>query len=256
MHKNRKFHSETPIVVYQMGKVGSGSITQTLIASGYNAYHVHHLRETNIEGVKSQLLSKGFDLPPELTTIPKIIKANILGSATNRFITLVRDPIARNISAFFHNLQILTSIPNSKEIPNVTELINVFLTQYGHEIPLNWFDNELKTVLGIDIYEYPFPKNNGYLEINFKNIHLLILKVEISDEAKIYALSNFLGGNPIKFRNSNIAEDKYYKNIYKRFQTNIRLPKDYIDTMLNSRYTNHFYSNEEISKFRLKWRKH
>lgn len=248
-------YSDTPIVVYQMGKVGSGSITQTLIASGYEAYHIHHLRETNIEGVKSQLLSKGLDLPPELTTIPKIIKENILGSAPNRFVTLVRDPIARNISAFFHNLHILTSMPNSNEKPDVTELINVFLTQYNHEIPLNWFDNELKTVLGIDIYQYPFPKNNGYLEINFKNIHLLILKVEIPDEAKIKALSKFLGGSPIKFRKSNIAEDKYYNDTYKVFQANIKLPIGYIDSMLNSKYTNHFYSNEEISEFRLKWNK-
>jgi hypothetical protein len=256
MRKKKKMYSECPIVVYQMGKVGSGSITQTLIASGYDAYHVHHLLEANIEGVKSQLSSKGLDLPPELTTIPKIIKKNLLSSVTNRFVTLVRDPIARNISAFFHNLHILTSMPNSNEILDVKELIDVFLTQYSHEIPLNWFDNELKTVLGIDIYQYPFPKNIGYLEINFKNIHLLIMKVEISDEVKVNALSNFLGGSPIKFRSSNIAEDKYYNDIYKLFQANIKLPTDYIDTMLNSKFTNYFYTDKEINRFRLKWYKH
>jgi hypothetical protein len=256
MQINKKIYSDSPIVVYQMGKVGSGSITQTLTASGYDAYHVHHLLEYNIEGVKALWLAKGLDLPPELTTIPKIIKENILRSATNRFITLVRDPIARNISAFFHNLKIFTSMTNSSDIPEITELINVFLTQYSHNIPLTWFDNELKLVLGIDIYEYLFPKNNGFLEINHKNINLLILKVEIPDKTKRRALSNFLGGYPIKFRKSNIATDKYYNDIYKTFQANIKLPIDYIDTMLNSKYTNHFYSNEEIDRFRSKWSKH
>ena len=64
------------------------------------------------------------------------------------------------------------------------KLIDIFIKEYSHDVPLQWFDLELKKATGINVYNYPFPKHKGYMTIEENNIELLIMKLEIPDALK------------------------------------------------------------------------
>lgn len=241
------------IVIYQMGKVGSSTIVKTLKKAKYQVHHIHHLNNTRLEGVISQYRSKGLAPPPEIIEPPKAVRELMENSNVCNFLTLVREPITRNMSAFFQNLDVFVPKTGPTALPDVNELIKTFLNEYPHDVPLTWFDNEIKQELCINVYQYPFPKEKGYLYIKKKNYRLLIIKLEVNDTTKIKALSEFLGIDHIKLHVTNIAKDKHYANIYQKFKNKITLPREYVDKMCNSKFTKHFYTDEEINQIRLKW---
>ena len=77
-----------------------------------------------------------------------------------RVITAVRDPVARNISAYFNNLT-LSTLKREFNEEELQAMMDQFLDKYSHDIPLVWFDKEMRDVLGLDVYHYPFPQKKG-----------------------------------------------------------------------------------------------
>ena len=57
-------------------------------------------------------------------------------------------------------------------------------------------------------------------------------------------------GEPLK---TNVGSAKVYAPLYKEFKNSIVLPESYVDRMYTSKYMRHFYSEEEIARFREKW---
>jgi len=244
---------EFPIIIYQMGKVGSSSILRSLGASGYKPYHIHYLNPERLRQIESTYLSKQHNLPLHISTSRKLIKNRTFESPNCRVISLVREPISRNMSAFFENKKLFTHNFSQIEQKSINAYIKNFLSNYPHNVPLVWFDNELKGQLGIDVYAYSFPQADGYSIIKKDNIRLLILKLEISDESKKRALTEFLDISEISLQRANVGAKKDYADIYKSFLERIRLPEEYIDRMCTSKYTRHFYSDKEIEQIRYKW---
>lgn len=52
-----------------------------------------------------------------------------------------------------------------------------------------------------------------------------------------------------------VGNKKHYSKVYKKFIDSIELPDSYIDEICSSRYAQHFCSEEEINKFKDRWRK-
>ena len=46
---------------------------------------------------------------------------------------------------------------------SLDRLIEEFPDKFNHDGVLDWFDNEFKPVLGVDIYEHKFPHDIGHL---------------------------------------------------------------------------------------------
>jgi hypothetical protein len=115
-----------------------------------------------------------------------------LKSHKAKIITLVREPVGRNVSAFFQNYKRFTGSGFHDSYFEAVDLINMFFKNYNHEVPLSWFDIEIKETLDIDVYDYTFPKEKGFLAIQKGNIELLILKMEMSDAIKQKVISEFL----------------------------------------------------------------
>lgn len=113
----------------------------------------------------------------------------------------------------------------------------------------------MKPVLGIDAYQYPFPKENGYLTIKQGNFELLIIKLEVDDSVKEKAIMEFLCIEDFKLTRSNLDQDKNYAKTYREFLEAIELPETYVEIMCSSEYVRHFYSDTEIEAIRSKWRK-
>lgn len=117
----------------------------------------------------------------------------------------------------------------------------------------DFFEQQLKPFLGIDIYEAAFDKENGYSVYQFGNVEVFIYQVE--KLTKIFdKLALFLEVENVQMTLSNDAEAKWYNSRYEDTQRNIILSKEYFESCLNGKYIKHFYSDKDIDKFKEKWR--
>ncbi len=232
----RKIRRASPVLVYQMGKVGSRSIYRSLLEQ-YAGVVLH---------------SHGFSLNHEDPTIRRLYHWAIVNARPLNIISLTREPIGRNVSAFFENFERDTGVPYTKANFPIEELKAIFLSNYAHEIPLNWFDDNILANFGIDVFSTPFPKN-GISTYSHNNVELLVMRLEISDNEKVAAINNFLGLDRFQLHNYNIGEEKNYSTTYKTFKNKVKFSPDYIDKMCEYKYFNHFYSREAINEAREKW---
>ena len=253
-------------LVHQMGKVGSSGLYTSLLKTFPSSLilHTHALNEQAFykmlyrrlinSGISSRLLIEQH----YLITLLLIHELKHKSDKTWNLITLVRDPIARNISAFFENLDLNLFFPsylraNRIERDEVDFAISNFLSKYPHNLPLNWFDLHIKDVFGIDIFSEPFDKAKGYSIYRQDRVNLLLIRLESLNSCYQDAFNDFMGLQDFKLQPGNIGSDKDYKDIYKAFKENISLPESYIHQMYNSKYAKHFYSECELQNFLKKW---
>jgi|SRR5690606_2252081 len=94
------------ILIYQMGKVGSSSIYASLKAKGVpKVFHLHRMNPETTQKMKRTFLEQ--NLLAQFRTeqlFETIYRKAIQRRKKVKIITLVREPISRNISAFFENL--------------------------------------------------------------------------------------------------------------------------------------------------------
>ena len=247
------FKREVPVIIYQMGKVGSRSVGDSLKNCGISPlFHVHRINLENIKQVENEYIGRGLNPPHEKSG--KFLNKNICRrNKKAKFITMVREPVSRNISAFFENHKRFTGVEYGSKDFKIEKLTEIFMTEYIHDVPLTWFDKEIKLTLGIDVYKHPFPAKKGYSTIYKGNFELLILKLEISDKIKQKAISDFFNIHDFELKKSNVSNKKIYSETYEQFKKKIALPHSYLEKMLNSKYSRHFYTNSEIDAIWSKW---
>ena len=248
----------SPIVLYQMGKVGSSAVYESLKLLNMDSpiYHIHYLTESGIEKIKKNNIKPWPRHLHESVSLRRLINyenENIRW----KLISFVRDPIARNIFAFFQNIESWYPEIYSESIPltsKIDKLINVFLKKYPHDIPIRWFDDELKQVFNIDVYEGEFPKEIGFKKYNSRKAELLLVRLENLDKCAYEAFTTYLDLKDFKLLKHNIDENKQYSIIYKMFNEKIELPKLMLEKMYGSKYARHFYTVDEINGFLSNWK--
>ncbi|MDY6783902.1 MAG: putative capsular polysaccharide synthesis family protein [Cyanobacteriota bacterium] len=262
------FPPNNPLIIYQMGKVGSTTIVESLRRSVPERaiFHVHFLSPEGIAiddnfyrshlsriGAIHDHLLESWYLREQLDKQTQAEKYQV--------VTLVREPIARNISAFFQTLEyqfgydIRARSRNLESDDFVRELSELFFQEdERHERPLTWFDLELKEVFGVDVFSTEFDRDRGYQIYHSPKAEVLVLKLESLEKCAQSAFQDFLGLNEFTLAKSNVGEGKKYKTLYRRFLHLVEIPEDYIDRMYDSRYTRYFYSDEEIKALRDKWK--
>ena len=193
---------EPPILVYQMGKVGSRTVLASLREAGTAAriFHVHVLTREGIEREerlhranwrgdaranhvwKSQHLRRRLEDPSDETRWDVV--------------TLVRDPVARNVSSFFQIGERALGLDLGPDQPavSVEELTRRFLEDFdGHDTPLTWFDDELAPVFGIDVFTRPFPYEQGFDIYEGDRARVRLLRLEDLSASAATAFDRFLG---------------------------------------------------------------
>ena len=273
-----------PILVYQMGKVGSTSVVHSLRNSGLMnpVYHTHQLSyegiDKNIEINRERLFqnrnNKKLDDHTRVYTelfvkyvIRKLKNDRLLrkkidknfDSINWKIITLVRDPVMREISNFFFTFHKHPEIVGKKEqLLNETSLrvlkddLNKRLGG-GEDWSLTWFDRELKKVFGVDMYRFPFDHENGYTLIHSKNISILVIKLEELGRCFSGAIFELLNKENLNLTNSNVAGKKFYYNTYRYVLENLTLDSHFCKKIYSSKYARHFYTNDELKIFMRKW---
>jgi hypothetical protein len=257
-----------PIIVYQMGKVGSRTAQISIIEAlkklnlDIPVYHIHNL--ANLDKMEERLLTANATRPNPADTLMGIRQGKELlekiktspGRHWN-LVSLVRDPIAQNVGAFFHNMH--EFFPNWKQDfqmgrLTIEQLQHFYINKYRHIVTKVWFEQQMEPVWGINVYASPFPKETGYKIYHGAQADLLLIRLEDLNRAGGHALEEFLEIKNVEIINQNVAEEKEYRDIYREFRKR-PLPADFVEEMYNSHFVQHFYTPEEISEFRYRWSK-
>jgi hypothetical protein len=236
----------TPVIVFQMGKVASSTIEATLNAvPGVDVFRAHRLeREGQTRPDKA-----GRRLHESWVIYDHLIQPRIPA----KVVTLVREPVGRNVSAFFQNIDQLCGVTDAWKKISTGELAQVFLEKFNHQRAITWFDAEFKPVLGIDVYQHPFPRELGFQRLQAHPYDALILHVELPDDVKARELAKLLDLDKLTLVQKNVGEAKDYAGVYQQFVRTLKLPASYLDEMLESKYARHFFTDEHRARVRAKW---
>ena len=243
-----------PVIIYQMGKVASTSVYQSLKrTTDCSIFHVHRLSPTNISNLSAKRKELGFDQLHEKLSLFFHQQLIERCQQPTRIISLVREPIGRNISAYFQNLSVFFDSPDAHQTVAVDQLVAEFLENYTHDVPLTWFDNEMRDTTKIDVFSEPFPQEQGFNVLHADPFHLLIMRHDLDDAKKQQCIREFLDDEQFTLSRHNEASAKSYSQSYKAFLKSITVPQSYAQQMLNSRYAEHFYGAAERERLFEKW---
>lgn len=227
------------VLVYTMGKVASTSLSAALRAGGVSCADIHFLEQKRIVKNIRNRLAGGF-VPRHL--IESLVAANgVTRRARNghviKVVTCVRPAVQRNLSAVFHGL------PQSLEhdLPGIRQA----LKQYALGTADAWFAEDFTPVTGIDPLTMDLDRTRDHFRFSNERFDVLVLKVDISDEAKSELVSDFVG-RAITVKRENVGARKWYADIYRQFMSDSgNLDPAWVRDCLAARYFNAFYSPEE-----------
>jgi len=226
LHKLPSSREYEKILIFQYGKVGSTSFRASYSNSGYypdiQETYKEKLIQTHSHKVAKDILSK---------------YNNIL------IINLVRLPIDHNISAFFQNIDTLCENYN---LLSINEIIQKYC-----ELKSSWIDvtdawmSEFFELLNIDINNFKFDKINKYNKLRYNSNDILLLRFEDFE----YITSNILPKYNIHIKGKiNVSSEKDTSELYKTFKKTYKINDFEKEKVINSKFTNIYYSKEEIAK--------
>jgi hypothetical protein len=199
----------------------------------------------------------------------------LLGALRNaRILTCVRDPIARELSASFEeNVEsglvdrsespsrylwytgTLEHLKSRIQGPRALEVLSERLNRCEtYDYALGWFERELQSVFGVDVYAYPFDRENGYALIEMEDLRVLIVTLEKLDELLPSVLSEFVcPGERLNVRREGVRSNSPSAEAYEYVRSRIRINPEVADHVYSSKLARHFYSPETLSAWRSKW---
>jgi hypothetical protein len=241
------------VLIYQMGKVASSSLLRSLSTqAGLELIHAHHLDPAYTRELNGLKQSQGWrtTIDPEAV---RVLAQRLAAMRALDVITLVREPVGRNLSAYFNNLHLIHGSRDAYRQLSHDELRDGFLHRYPHDIPLQWFDRELRASLGVDVYQHAFAKAEGAITIEEGSTRLLVMRHDLADADKCRQIEGLLGTAGLHMRRDNLAARKPYSQVYRDFIARVQLPATYLERMLDSRYARHFYGDSERAKLSSYW---
>ena len=241
------------ILVFQMGKVGSRS---ALVAIHTSLGESERVGSTYREIGNTIVIHKhiySYDKSSSLWRVRRGLPAKI--------ICPIREPIARDVSAFFH----FYCSPESLENTNFGEIEKLFLSDSrprvsvvskaaAHKFTLNWFDWHFRPLTGIDVYKKPFPIDRKWQIYKRGFLQVLVYRIDLKRSEQTELVSRFLGIELNEIGLENYSKGQFYAEHYSQFHKSVKLPESYIRQMHDSRFAKHFWSPEELKLAADKWR--
>ncbi|MFC2029459.1 putative capsular polysaccharide synthesis family protein [Chloroflexota bacterium] len=254
----------SPIIVYQMGKVGSTTVYKSLKSAGLDCpvYHVHFLSHSGLKQAEEYFRSLEEPRLPAHIRRGKALRRRIDSNSREEWkvITLVREPIGREISDFFENVDRyhpqLIDRDGRVRVTQAIDLLQTTLRDFDESTnyTCTWFDRELRRVFGVDVYAHPFPQADGFAMMSHDTCQALVLRVEDLDLTLESAVPRFLGTDlPIKMVRSNVGQQKKHSVAYRHAVDNLALPLSVCEGIYSSRYASHFYGRAMRDQFIRKW---
>ncbi len=255
-----------PIVVYQMGKVGSMTVQRTLekYLPGELITHAHCFSWEGIESAEKYYQEQGRkekDLYMARSKYARALFDKTKEIIRWRFITLVREPVSRDISDLFENMNVLLPDAGRQSLSreSLCREIELFLKKkYAtydaeKEYLCTWFDREMKEVLDFDIYSIPFDWARGYQIYSTAHADILCIRLEDLNRCYRQAFREFLGVDIPRLANHNVTSQKPDKALYKYVHDTLCIEPMQAERVYSSKLVRHFYSSEEIQRLVDKW---
>ena len=225
--------ADNSVYVYQSKKVASTSIYVSARAAGVFGVHVHNFA--------------GLDLPDCLVK-------NMIKKTSGKVISIVREPVARQISLLWSYWKNGESFLRNYD--SLEELESKFYSIPNEEDEFEWYLKEFKDILGVNIYDHQFDRDLGYSIIEKDGISILLLKLE-----KLFSLEkvigNFLGVENYKLVNTNTGKEKSYRYAYENYLEHVKIPRVFWEHYYSkNEYMNYFYTDDEKKMFYERWKEY
>lgn len=228
-------------VIWTMGHVGSIA----LHAAFQNSCHIHDLKSPRFSCEKAK-------------AYPRVVIARLFARQVikgKKIVTIIRNPLERNISGFFHSLHYYLSVyyadPRYKYDDIAAHesnfLATVFHRIYPHTEPIDWISDEMTYLLGerlwdsMSLVDKQCLHDSGYI-VHPKAHNVMITRTEALDQA-FPEIANFSKCPSASYQRRNSAQNKWYAAIRKAFQPNIETVKLY-DEIYRSHPLFDMYYNE------------
>ncbi|MCA9563472.1 MAG: hypothetical protein KC561_08280, partial [Myxococcales bacterium] len=202
-----------PVLIYQMGKVASSSIYKALSPlSGLDVYHIHRIALPNIISVAKLNLRRG--LVPRVSPHAGLLRHRLRRAhgCPIYVISMVREPVGRNLSAFFQNV-LRSREAADVDASSVERLRSTFLESYSHDVPVTWFDREFRPVIGVDVYDYEFDREAGFARFDSGPYRILLMRHDLGPDEVRAHLEDLLGREDFELGVANRGADKRYGDV-------------------------------------------
>ncbi len=252
------------VLVYQMAKVGSSTVVRSVRASRPRrwVFHVHTLTPSGIAAMEQFYRHAGV---PSLPAAGHLLVSRYLrdqlvrGLAPGRWkvVTLVRDPIARNLSLIFQLGRRL--VPDFEARCDTGRLDPIeILERFEHCYPaqvdcMRWFRDELDAVFGVNPFAQSFHRAAGFQVYRGPSVDVLLMRTEDLDRSAEGALRGFLGLGEFRWHRANVGVRKTNGRRYTGVLAGLRLPVEFVDRVYGNPLVQHFYSADELDRFRTRW---
>ena len=238
-------------LIYSMGKVGS-TTAYTFLKKQYPFIPVHHVHFLSDYWLKEKLPKLDSFFHNNIKAAASVFKSLAKHPDYRlKIITMVRDPMIREISDIFQNWKGILDVKTVDEL--TVDKLSLYLNGHNHDYVLNWFDSELKAYLGFDIYSFPFDKEKGYSIYKTASADILCFQLEKMNACFEEAMKEFAGLKVAVTESSNRSETKAGKDTYKMIIKQYKPSAEKIASLYNSKYVRHFYSEKDINGFVKKW---
>lgn len=252
------------ILVYQMAKVASTTVVRSVRSSspGVPVFHVHTLTP---EGIESLGTFYRWCRAPALPWAGHLLVSRFLVEQLRRgvtpgrwkVVTLVRDPIARNLSLLFQLGGRL--IPGFARLCAERKLdpLDVF-ERFESRFPgqvrcMRWFDEELRRVFDVDPFAVPFDPAKGFQQYPGPLADVLLMRTDRLNEVGAEALGMFLGLENVRWKRRNSGLGGRHGRRYAELLQRITLPREYVDSFYDSPEVRHFFTPGELDRMRARW---
>jgi hypothetical protein len=253
-----------PVYILQMGRVGSVSVF-TAVRTAYQqvaldvpVYHKHYISSFDliVERILADLEDPSFALQFD-RQLRNTFLSDVQSGQPVKIISLVRDPIARNVSTFFYAFPQFVPDWKEKEAQNLlpaNTLNTIFESKRQFiQTAFNWFDEQIKDAIGLDVYAVPFDTERGWQVYKKGQVELLLLRMEDLHRTGEDTLRKFLHLPHLKMVKVNTGEEREAYELYRRFLTH-PISQEYLEMTYATKLARHFYTETEIEQFIQRWR--
>lgn len=254
---------DPPVLVFTMGKVGSRSVTESLRHSGLSEplYHLHHIAGETNRRFRWRLRTLGYRQSPD-RYIPIAIRQYIEVNSISfpwKIITLVRDPVARQVSGYFEPPLLnvgdtVDEFGRFKPEDTLAILESKLREPSAFRYHDTWFDREVKGIFGVDILNLPFDKTAGYAIHESPKANVLIMTLERLDSVFAKAIPAFVGIDQAPpLVSYNVRSETVDGSAYRWVKEHLRLPEDTLYRIYSSPTVKHFYDDDTVAGWVRYW---
>jgi hypothetical protein len=109
-------------------------------------------------------------------------------------------------------------------------------------------------VFGIDVYDFPFDHDRGFIMLEDNKTEVLVLQYEKLASAFPASIGPFLRNQqPIPLLRANDSSQKPYSKIYAYTLGHFRLPRAMCRALYSTKFAKHFYCKQERKDLVERW---